>query len=273
MDADDASPAEMRRRPADPHDDPLALDGETAERLLTGRLSPAQAPPGYAEVAALLAAAAAPPAPEELTGEAAALAELRAVTRARVAGSRRATRPARRRRVGLVAIVAAGALATGGVAAAATGHLPGPVQDAARSILVTVGSGEPAPPATPAPRPSTPGSGGTGQGPASTAATSRGPGTTGAAAAANPNLDGLCRAYQAGEGAEQGGKLDAAAYEALARAAGGRERIPAYCHDLLPPDKKAKEHRQPAPPAPGQGQGGPPTSGGGDNNGQGADGP
>jgi hypothetical protein len=271
MDADDASPAEMRRRPADPHADPLALDGETAERLLTGRLSPAQAPPGYAEVAALLAAAAAPPAPEELTGEAAALAELRAVTRARAAGSRRAARPARRRRAGLVAVVAAGALATGGVAAAATGHLPGPVQDAARSILVTVGSDEPA---TPGPRASTPGSGGTGQGPASTGATTRGPGTTGAAAAANPNLKGLCNAYQAGEGAEQGGKLDATAFEALARAAGGRERIPAYCRRLLPPDKTAKEHRQPAPPAPGQGQGpGGPPGDGGDNNGQGADRP
>jgi len=271
MDADDASPAEMRRQPADPHADPLALDGETAERLLTGRLSPAQAPPGYAEVAALLAAAAAPPAPEELTGEAAARAALRAVTRARAAGSRRAASPARRRRAGLAAVVAAGALATGGVAAAATGHLPGPVQGAARSILVTVGSDEPAPPANP-PRASTPGSGATGRGPASTGAAGRGPGTTGAAA---PNLKGLCNAYQAGEGAEQGGKLDATAFQALARAAGGREKIPAYCQHLLPPDKKAKEPRQPAPPTPGQGQGqgGPPPSGGGGDNGQGADRP
>ena len=275
MDADDASPAEMRRRP-DPHADPLALDEETAERLLAGQLSPAQAPPRYAEVAALLAAAAAPPTPEELAGKAAALAELRAVTHAHAAIPRRAARPAQRRRVGLVAAVVAGALVTGGVAGAATGHLPGPVRDAARSILSTVGGAEPATPVTsgPAstPRASTPGSAGAGQGPASTGATGRGPGTTGAAAAANPNLEKLCRAYLAGEGAEQGGKLDAAAFEALARAAGGKEKISAYCETVQPKESKPKKHQQPAPPddpGPGQGPGGPSPSSSGDNNGQG----
>ena len=62
--------------------DILALDEETAERLLAGDLHPAQAPPGYAKVAVLLAAAAAAPSPDEFAGQAAALAELATVARA-----------------------------------------------------------------------------------------------------------------------------------------------------------------------------------------------
>jgi hypothetical protein len=136
----------MRRPPANPDADPLALDDETVERLLTGELSPAQAPPGYAEVAALLAATTAPPTPDELAGQAAALAELRAATQPRraVVGFRRAAPPPRRRRVGLVAAALVGALVTGGAAAAATGNLPAPVRQVARSILGSVDGAEPA---------------------------------------------------------------------------------------------------------------------------------
>src|SRR5918994_4158617 len=49
------------------------LDADTAERLLRGRLDPDDAPPGYAEVARLLRAAAAPADQAEPTGEAAAV--------------------------------------------------------------------------------------------------------------------------------------------------------------------------------------------------------
>ena len=63
MAADDASSAEMRRPFPGPDADPLALDDETVERLLSGELAPDQAPPGYAEVAKLLAATAAAPRP------------------------------------------------------------------------------------------------------------------------------------------------------------------------------------------------------------------
>ena len=278
MDADDASSAEMRRR-HDPHADPPALDEETVERLLSGQLPPAQAPPGYAEVAALLAATAAPPTPEELAGKAAALAELRAVTRARAAGSRRAARPDRgRRRIGLAAVVVVGALVTGGAAAAATGHLPGPVREAARSILDTGGNAQPAPPSRPgsaaAPRSSTPGSSdGAGQGSLPTGSTGAGPGTTGAAAAApNPNLEALCQSYLSGNGAEKGRKLGSAAFQDLVRAAGGKDKVEDYCQRLLPEDKKPKKQKQPAPPddpEQGQGQSGPPTSNVGGSNGPG----
>ena len=87
MGADDAWSAEIKRLPLTPDPDPLALDDDLADRLLDGDLSPDQAPTGYAEVAALLAATIAPPSPAELAGHEAALAELRAVNRARRADS------------------------------------------------------------------------------------------------------------------------------------------------------------------------------------------
>ena len=147
MDADSASFAEMNQPSTHPAPDPPALDGDALERLLAGDLPRAPAPPGYAEVAALLAATVAPPNPSELTGKAAALAELKAVTRTRSAAApRRARTQPRRRRVGLAVAIVVGALATSGVAAATTGHLPGPIRDAARSILTTVGATTPTTP-------------------------------------------------------------------------------------------------------------------------------
>jgi hypothetical protein len=261
---DDASSAEMRRLPAKRDADPLALDDETVERLLRGELSPAEAPPGYAEVVELLAAAAAPPSPGEVASQAAALAELRALTRPqRVASARRAARP-RRRRTGLAIVVVAGALVTGGVAGATTGHLPGPVRDAARTILNPLGDGTPAPPT----RPDSPPDPATTGGPASAGATTgpKGPQSTGtndrgpASTAAGVDNEGLCQAYLAGKGAEQGKRLEAPALRALARAAGGEDKIADYCADLLPgqvtPKDDKDDRAQPDDQGQGQGQGG-----------------
>ena len=122
MGADDAWSAEIKRLPFIPDPDPLALDEDLAEQLLDGDLPPDQAPPGYAEVAALLAAAVAAPSPAELAGRQAALAELRA-RRASPWGSGRPGRR-RRRRVGLLVAAAVCALSTTGIAAATTGTLP-----------------------------------------------------------------------------------------------------------------------------------------------------
>jgi hypothetical protein len=259
MGADDASSAEMRRLPTNRDADPLALDEETVEQLLTGALPPGQAPAGYAEVAQLLAAAAAAPTPRELAGQEAALAELRAVARARPAATTApvlASPPRRRRRTGLAVVVVVGALVTGGVAGA-TGHLPGPVREAARTILGT-GGGQAPPASTDAGQPPAPvkrpaGAGGDLPGSRPGSTTGSGPGV---GPAASPNLEGLCQALLSGNGAEEGGKLDATAFEALARAAGGQERVPAFCDDLLPGDQKAKEPKQPEPSGSGgQGQG------------------
>jgi hypothetical protein len=273
----------MRRPPLDPDTDRLALDDETVEQLLAGELSPEQAPPGYGEVAELLAAATAAPTRGELVGQAAVLAELRAVTSARRAPThaRRAARPPRRRWAGLAAVALVGALVTGGAAVAAVGQLPDPVRDVAGSILGTVGGAESAAPTAPGPpasAPATPaaGPGGDGQGPPPTAAADRGPGTTGAAPGANPNLPDLesrCQAYLAGKGSEQGRKLDATAFEALARAAGGPDQVDAYCQDLLPgaakPEKEkdlpSDDQGQGQGQEQGQGRGDPPSSTGGGN--------
>jgi hypothetical protein len=120
MGADDAYPAEM---PDHPPRQPDPLDDDTAERLLDGRVDPEDAPPGYAEVAALLRAATAPAEPDELAGQPAAMAAFRA------AGGRPARR--RRRRVLVAAVAIAGALFAGG-AAAATGALPAAAERVAR---------------------------------------------------------------------------------------------------------------------------------------------
>jgi hypothetical protein len=103
-----------------------------------------------------------------------------------------------------------------------------------------------------------------GQPPPPTAATVPEPGTTGAAAAASPDLKGLCRAYLHGKGAENGKKLDATAFQALARAAGGEDRVQAYCQRLQPPrpepDSTKPKHPKPndqqpgTPGNPGQGR-------------------
>jgi len=275
MRADDASSAEMRR-PPDPDADPLALDDDTVERLLSGTLPPGQAPPGFAKVAELLAAAAAAPSSAELAGQAAVLTELRAVTRARppaIGPSRRARTSRRRRRTGLAVVVAAAALVTGGVAGAATGHLPGPVRAAGRAILGSDGgtpstSTQAGQPSGPVKRPAGSGGGLGGARPG----VSTGPGGAGTAAAPNP--EGLCQAFVSGNGAEQGGKLDATAFEVLARAAGGQDRVGAYCQALVEKDqasgkpkgpKDTKQPKEPEQPSPsgngGQGQGGPPADG------------
>jgi hypothetical protein len=109
--------------------DALTLDEAAAERLLDEPDS--SAPPGYANVARLLAMAAAPALPEELAAEQAAVAAFLAV-RPSVARPRRRHRWAASSLAGVV-------LLSGGVAAAATGTLPGPAQDAVAKTLDHVG--------------------------------------------------------------------------------------------------------------------------------------
>jgi hypothetical protein len=272
MATDDASSADMRRPASAPDADPLALDEETVERLLAGDLPPDQAPPGYAEVAALLAAASAPARPSELAGGAAALAELRAVTRARLrpARARRAERRSSRRRVRLAVVVVTGALATGGAAAAASDHLPGPVREAARSILVTVGAAQPTTPTPPSTVPGGTRAGGASR-PGPSGSTGAGPGPAGSGPVAGPGRKGLCEAYLASRD-HKGKNMDATAFRLLAEAAGGAGKIPAYCQDTRPAKTKPKADQQQTPPddpGQGQGQGGPGAGTGGGDQGQG----
>jgi hypothetical protein len=279
MDADDASFADMRRPLTDPDADPLALDEDTVERLLTGDLPPSQVRPGYAQVAALLEATTAEPTPEELAGQSEVLAELRAVTRPRRVGAptRRVARPPRRRWAGLAAVALVGALVTGGVAVAATGNFPAPVRNVARSILGGAGgdlvqatSTRPEPQA--APDASSPPSAGTAagpKGPLPTGSTVPGSGPKGVGPVAEPDRERLCNAYLASQDKDHGKKMDAAAFERLAEAAGGESRIPAYCDGTQPGDPKSKDEKQQPPGGQEQGQGGsPPSNSGGQGQGQ-----
>jgi hypothetical protein len=233
----------MRRLLRDRHR--LALDEGTAERLLTGRLDPADAPPGYTPVAALLAAASAPPDAEELAGQAAIVAVFAAAARSRPVGVRLLT--PRRSQVltklltAKAAAAVLGMLVTGGVAAAATGNLPAPAQQAAHALLG--GAGVPAP----------------AEATATTRAHPAGPD------AAGPSALGLCRAWSAGQGGQHGSKLDAPAFAALAKAAGGSDQIAGFCAQVTASTPGGA--RQSAPPgsppastAAGSGQGGPPSS-------------
>jgi hypothetical protein len=84
---------------------------------------------------------------------------------------------------------------------------------------------------------------------------------------------GLCQAWLAGQGDEHGKRVDSTAFQALAAAAGGADRIPAYCQaDADASAAHGQPPGKPAPPTTGPpedpghghgrgGQGGPPTTG------------
>jgi hypothetical protein len=118
----------------------VALDLDTADRLLAGTVAPEDAPPGYAGVARLLDAVWSET-PAEPADEDAIVAKLAAVVRAtpRSASSpirRRAKRRISRPRVA-AALVAAGLVCFAGLASA--GRLPGPVQDIVSATFDRVG--------------------------------------------------------------------------------------------------------------------------------------
>jgi hypothetical protein len=269
MAADDAWSAEIRRLPFTPDPDPLALDDDLADRLLDGDLSPDQAPPGYAAVAALLAATVAPPSPAELVGQEAALAELQAVTRARRALPRGSGKPSRRRRVGLLVAVAVGALSITGIAAAATGTLPDPIRNTARRILATVDDTAPMPATTPGRQPAP----STGDG-AAVGATSEGQSARPAGVPeATAGNDDRCRASKVGKGADRS-KKPAVTSQAPVEAAGDANNGTSECHKSRP-DGTRGDGQQQHPPSDGHGggQGGGPPPDAGSKPGQGQAGP
>lgn len=206
--------------------DLLALDEGTAERLLSGQLHPADAPPEYRRATMVLAAAAAPPSPDELAGESEAVAGFLAVARSfphRATALRRQTVLTKLFTMKVAAAAAIAALSVGGVAAAATGTLPDAAQRVAHQMVG-------------APSPDDHGSqagdhanGGQSADHRSTKSdhSPTGPDATGPAKA------GLCQAWASGQGATNGGKADSTAFEALAKAAGGADKIADFCADVL----------------------------------------
>jgi hypothetical protein len=126
---------------------PLPLDGETAERLLSARVAPEDAPPGYGPVVRLLDAAWAEASAEELANEReGVIAFALAVGSSRPTDSvspRGFSQPFPFSRVRLVAAALATALVTAGLASA--GSLPGAAQDVASEVLAKLGVSVPGP--------------------------------------------------------------------------------------------------------------------------------
>jgi hypothetical protein len=263
---------------------PPADDQDLLERLLEGRLDPASAPPGYGGLARLLAAATAPATPQELAGEHLALATFAAVMRSHppTLAPRRTAVPRKVLTIKAAAAALVAVLSLGGVAAAAGGLLPDQASPVADQAPATTGADAAAHGLDQAAAAKLGGSANAdsavGQGRASAA----GPDATGAARA------GLCRAWQVGQGADHGRRMDAVAFQALAEAAGGAEHIATWCQDVAagasaedhgkgqasPPSVSAPptsgsppSSGPPADPGPpvstgpgGHGQGGPPTT-------------
>jgi hypothetical protein len=274
MAADDTWSAEIKRLPFTPDPDPLALDEDLAERLLDGDLPLDQAPPGYAEVAALLAAAVAAPGSAELAGREAALAELRSATRARRAIPWGSGRPSRRRRVGLLVAVVVCGLSTTGVAAATTGTLPAPIRDTARRIFATVDDAIPMSSTTPGRQPAP----STGDG-AAVGATSEGQGPRPAGepeATAGPGAvnDDPCRASKTRMGADRSKKLNAVTSQAPVEAASDANNVTSQCRNSQPDGTEGDgQVKHPPSDGHGRGQGGEPPPDAGSKPGQGRAGP
>ena len=251
---------------------PPAADQDTLERLLDGRLDPGSVPPGYGGLARLLAAAAAPAAADELAGEQLARASFAAEMRSHppILSPRRTAvaRKAFTMKAAAAALVAV--LSVGGIAAAATGLLPDQASPVADQAAATTAAGAAAHGLG---RAAVANGGGTAQ-PGSSDGQGReaavGPDATAAARA------GLCQAWESGQGADQGRRMDSVAFQALVAAAGGAGRVAGYCKDVdasastkghakdqAPPPSNGPP-ANPGPPAStgpgGHGQGGPPTT-------------
>jgi hypothetical protein len=276
----DALGADMHPLPGFLEGGPSAGDQDTLERLLDSPLDPGSVPPGYGGLARLLAAATAPAAPEELAGQQRALGEFTAVMRSTppTLSPRRTAVPHKVFTIKAAAAALVAVLSVGGIAAAATGHLPGqasPVADQAAATTAADAAAQGLGKAAAA------NVGGTAQAGATHAQgreSAVGPDASGAARA------GLCQAWQSGRGDDHGRRMDSVAFQALATAAGGADNIAGYCKDVTagdhsqgkasPPSVSAPPTSasppgngppaNPGPPAStgpgGHGQGGPPTT-------------
>jgi hypothetical protein len=257
---------------------PQAADQDILERLLAGRLEPASAPPGYGALARLLATATAPAAAEELAGERLAMATFAAAMRSHppTLVPRRSAVPGKVFTTKAAAAALAAVLSIGGIAAAANGRLPGQASPVADRAAATTGADAAAH-----------GLGGAAVANMGGTAPARSAGGHGPESAVGPDATaaaraGLCRAWQAGKGADHRRRPDSVAFQALVDAAGGADKVAAYCEDVLagggagargqgqawpPPSVSPPRSGPPADPGPpassgpgGHGQGGPPTT-------------
>lgn len=120
------------------------LDEGTADRLAAGELHPHDAPPGYAAVAAVLSSAQADLVPTEID-QALLGSMVRAITTSSSTPTvRTQTMLSKLLSAKIATIAAAAVLTSAGAAAAATGNLPAPAQDAVAEAASHVGFDLPA---------------------------------------------------------------------------------------------------------------------------------
>ena len=207
------------------------LSRRDAEEILA---SPAQSDHA---VGPLLDALGAPGREGELLREDAAVAAFHAARLGAVPTSRSDSTVSKPTRTAAKAFLATGAvvaLTSGGLALAATGHLPSLPDQASDRATEAVAKH-----ATESPSETTTT---TATETATTATTTESatevPSETPTEspeteAAPTPNLEGLCNAFQHGNRTEKGKSLDSAAFAALATAAGGKDAIATYCVSLI----------------------------------------
>jgi hypothetical protein len=219
----------------------------TLEALLSCAAKPEDAPAGLRPVAEVLAALQAPPDTGEHAGWNQALAVFREAPATPAEHSQRRSRPQSPRsrrpgprsawlgpRLAAAAVTAAVAAFGGGIAAAYAGMLPAALQRIAHDTIA-------APDVSP-PRPTA-------------AATDRGPGSAGPSRSAAP---GLCTAYARAEA--HGSKSQrAAAFRKLVNAAGGEDKVAAYCAPIPSPGTAAPPGTA-TPPGHRHGRSSPPAS-------------
>ena len=123
----------------------IPIDDATAEMLLSGRLAPDDAPPGYAGVAGMIQAATGPAVVAELAHEPAVVAAMRSTPSARPAAPRRKPMRTGLLSAKLAALATTAVLAATGVAVAATGNLPKNAQTTVSDAVAHVGLSIPKP--------------------------------------------------------------------------------------------------------------------------------
>jgi len=225
-----------------------------ADRLLDGDPTG----PAHEGLAHLLAAASGPTRPGELAGELDAVAAFRREYGSGAPAPRR--RP--RRRALVVAALSAVLLAVGGTAfAATTGRLPDAVQRAVDGVFSGNGTQPPTSPPTGGPSgvSATPGAPGTGPGAGATQSAA----APGAPPGADENrLKGLCRSWAATRDNPHANTISPEDLRVLAAAAGGEDRIEAYCAALTGATPAPATTTKPGNSNPGNGRPTVPPGGG-----------
>jgi hypothetical protein len=205
---------------------PRRIDRRTAEYLLGSASAGTRV--GHAPLAALLAAAAVPGRPDELTSEQTIVAAFRTahLSPAPQPGRLSVIKTAVLKVLAVKVLAVAATTTAGGVAlAASTGALPNPLARPAPATSAGLSAAHP----TATPSRAEHDRGGSAD-ESKDATESQG---SNASKVPSPSLVGLCHAYNVGNKTEHGKALDNPAFTVLITTAGGKDKVDPFCHALL----------------------------------------